>query len=158
MALKIGEDTIDGVRVLSQQLPAMRAMALASRLAKLFGPLASGVKNVSVTNLGALMEGELSAVAPVFGEFLSQLDDEAFMYLVRELLRETQAVGSDGKLVTLRSDEAINDVFNGKLGTLIKVVVWVGRLNFASFTAALPAGVGAPGKGETRPNLSTSPS
>jgi len=116
----------------AQQLPALDALRLAARLARVVAPLATS---------GLKLDQDASALAPVVASMLAQLDGDEVSALARELLKGTLAV-RDGKARTLLGDDAINQAFEGEFKALCAALIWAVQVNFRDFFRGT-AGAGA---------------
>lgn len=113
---------IDGLRVTCTQYPALEQLEHLEVVSRVVGPLLLADLDPDSTNtalfFGAMPKGELPRLA-------------------RVLLRCTSVV-VDGRSIELTSDQAINQVFPGRLGTLVKVVIFAAGLNYGPFFASAP--------------------
>ena len=154
------EDTFtddDGtIRVFCTQHAAMPGFKLMQRLGKALGPAMGQLK-------GLALKDDASAAAPALGALFGALNEDEFEALARDLLSGCMVTGVGPKVVNLNNLENINLVFGGRLLTMLKVMVFAAKTNFADFfkalgTTAKPApSPGAP-DASAPANESTSPS
>jgi hypothetical protein len=104
-------------------IPAMRSLALMSRIAKV----------ASKPFLQQLATGEFNTVTFII-LVSSQLDPETIQDLARESLRSA-TLEVDGKLVELDSDEAINQVFTGQMFALLEATKHAIEVHYGDFFA-----------------------
>lgn len=108
MPAKTETKTIDGLEVTTTQFPAMQAVGLFARLARVDGG----------QNIGKISPDELQS-------------------LIADCLRSTtvtmRPAGGQARLVPLTSQADIDAVFSGSFATLIKTWGWVVDINFGTF-------------------------
>ena len=127
MELRKDDKVIDGITVKTQQFPAMASARLFVKLIKTIGPA-----------LGALMkldpETKLDTLgAETYGAF-KDLDDEAIMALIPQILGGSQATTDDGKVLSLSTNSNIDIVFSGKsIKTMFTAVGFALQVNFRDF-------------------------
>jgi hypothetical protein len=112
------------------QLPAMRAFALLTRLAKVVGPALGALSTLNPdTELDLAGSGLFTA--------LQTLDPKEAEHLILEVLVATEVVIPDatgGRAVPLSKQENINLVFTGKLKLLFQVLGFALSVNFRDFS------------------------
>ena len=118
-------ETIDGLEVKVTQLPALRAFNLLARLGKMLAPLIKAGSKMS-------LDDDVSKLAPVIGEALSQLDDQGASDLAIQILASTSVI-QDGKIKPLNQPELIDSVFTGRMQTMLKTLAFTLKVNFADF-------------------------
>lgn len=133
MPLKIESKDINGLHVTTTQLPALRALNLLTRIGKIIAPILGSMPHVkSVKDLNTI------ALNAALGSLFAQLGEDEAARLARQILVATK-VTVDGKFIELTTDNAINLVFDGRLGDLFSVIGFALEVNFAGF---FPAKVG----------------
>lgn len=124
--LKTEDQEIDGVRCTVVEFPAMYNFKLLAKLAKTLGP--------SLAALGQLNPNtDLSDAGPALRDALAGLDPDEAQRLLVELLKSTSVISTEGKRVELSSQSAIDNMFSGRLLTMLKVAMFAVRVNFADF-------------------------
>lgn len=127
--------TFDDLEVTSQQLPAMRALKLLPRLARLLAPALASLGTGKID-----LQADVSSIANVLSQALEPLDDNQVEALSRDLLADTTVVLTDetGKRrnQTLGSVAAINSVFSGRLPAMLKAMALSVEVNFSDFFPA----------------------
>jgi len=83
----------------------------------------SELKTMNISITPAVVQTAMVAIA---SELVAGTSD------LRDLLNDTFATTPSG-LVCLGEDAHFDSVFNGKMHTLMQVLMWVGKLNFADF-------------------------
>ena len=152
MALNVEIRTIDGLQVRTQQLPAMRSFALFVKLGKIIGPAltkAADLKNLS-------LDMDFKELAPIIGEFFSQIKPGEAEVLAQEILVGTVVVldGSNEELINVG---AIDKVFTGRFLTFMKVMAFALQVNFQDFTNVVP-GMASPSENGDQEKESPQPS
>lgn len=118
MALRSETRTIDGLDVTTTQLPAMRSFVLLGKLLKIAGPA-----------LGELGEANIGKLVSMVAQ---SIDPAELPGLAREVLEQTTVI-SDGRQVQLNSIPLIDNVFNGRLPTLLKVLRFALENGYSGF-------------------------
>lgn len=161
MQLRSETKVIDGTTFITTELPVMRGLVLGARLGKIITPMLSQLRGVDRPKMlaavnafrGDAKDMDLAALGDIF-EALGPAASEAFTkiepiidQLARDMLVSTTAI-VDGVKVELNSDVAINAAFGGQLWTILKVLWWVGMVNFKKKLNAAPVvATSAPAKG-----------
>lgn len=122
MAFRTETKVIDGLEVKTTQLPAMRGLALYSRLGRVDMPVP----------ILATLDRDSSAPLEVG---FSHMPHDEVAALVREILASTHCTHG-GKITPLGSDDAIIRVFSGNLKQLLAVCWFAVQVQFADFFAA----------------------
>lgn len=115
--------------VKTTQLPALRAFKLMARLGKLLSP---SIGQLSGVKFGAKSD----MLAPAFMALFERLDTSEVEDLSIKVLEGTLVV-SDGAARTLSNAPAIDQVFGGRILTLVKVMAFAVEVNFRDFFRAL---------------------
>jgi hypothetical protein len=118
MSVKTETREIEGLTVMSTQLPAMRAYSVFAGLLKIAGPALSGISNVQ--NIGDL---DISALCTGVAENTG---------LALELLASTEVI-LDGRKVSLATEDGVNLVFSGRLMTMLQTLKFALEVNFRDF-------------------------
>lgn len=123
--------------------PAMKAIALQNKLFKMIvPPLAQAIGGItSFSSLRAAVSSNLdgTALAGAVQSLLSNLDEEAFFSLLRELFANiTVAVASDGKARTLvftteQFESTFNALFQCSLVNVYTLAFFVLEVNYPDF-------------------------
>jgi len=153
--LTVEEEVIGGVTIRTQRLNVLRALPLWARVVNLLAPAASCLDRLEkedLTKLRTALDGEpslddLVKLVPAFLPFLASLDGAALVALGRDVLVSTTAtVERNGKptKIDLSREAGIVAAFGTDLGTFLRVLWFVGRVNFASFFAAAGSGDSLP--------------
>lgn len=129
MGQKTEKKTIDGLEFTTTQLPAMKALALGTRLGRALGPALAKASGLAGSQ-------DVAELAPAVAALFSQLDGPEAQALTREIFVATQ-VEFEGKLIPLATTEMIDHVFTGRLGALLSTLRFVLEVNFADFFTAL---------------------
>lgn len=141
--LKHEEKEFDGIKFATTQYGAMRSLELLGKLAKTLGP-AMGVLADSVD-----LEGDdFNRALPYIGVALRDLQPAEMTSLIKEILKGTTATMTENgttKRMDLLDEKDINRVFDGRLSTMFKVVLFALKVNFADF------GFGSAAKKESAP-------
>lgn len=144
--------TIDGIPFYTHPLPVMDGLVLWARLGKMTAPALVKLRGVDREALGALLAklgdvkeldlvlaGDImGAFGPAIVELFRHIDPADLRIVTRQLLQSTTALSP--VKTKLDTDEAIEAVMEGNIGTLMKLLLWVGQVSFRSF---FPAGRGA---------------
>jgi hypothetical protein len=130
MILKPTEKTIDGLAFTVTQFPAMRALILKARLAKVLAP---GLAEILSLFGGKMPEGkaldiDAAALAPAFSALAMKLEPAEFAGLCKDLFGTTFVV-LEGTKFDLDSTEKMDHVFTGRLETLYKGLFLVLQVN-----------------------------
>lgn len=140
--LNKSDKVINGLTVSTVQLPAMRAHRLFWRLGKV-APYVMARVDVSTIQ----WDGGLIGLAPAILELFGRLSVEDSEALMKEILAAT-TVTVDGKAISLTSNEMIDHVFSGKLGSLYETIAFVLGVNYGDFiSGALATQASAPAAG-----------
>ena len=126
MSLKCEEITIDGYRFITTQFTAMRSFTLLGKLAKTIGP-ALGV----LTN--ANPDANIASLAPQLATAMMGMDPEEATKLAAQVLGSTMAITPAGVKHEFSDSTQIDQVFNGRLGRMFKVLGFVLRVNYGDF-------------------------
>lgn len=141
--LEAQTETIDGTAFTISPLPAMKAFLMLQRLGKVLGPalarVAGAVKGDAVDGAGAA-----DALVLLF----SGLPPEELETIVRDLLAGSLVLGEGGKAAPLMTGGAngkgvFDVVFQGRMGTLFKLLAFAIRVNYRDFFDALSGKLGA---------------
>lgn len=112
------------------QLPAMRAFALLTKLAKVVGPALGALSKLDPdTELDLAGSGLISA--------LQTLDTKEAESLVLDVLSGTEAIVPDatgGRAIPLSKQANIDLIFTGKLKLMFQVVGFALQVNFRDFS------------------------
>ena len=118
---------IDGLRFYTQPLPALRAMLLDKKVLALLLPALKGLKDLKVD---AEADIDLGAITEALSESLSSMKDAEMTRLVIDLLSSTTYQGDKAGEANNEITEAIiNQIFQGQLLTLYKVMLEVMKYN-----------------------------
>lgn len=129
MNLKTEAITLDGIVFETTQFPAMRAYGLMAKLLKQLGPAMAILAEVDG-------ETQMSALAPVLGGAMSNVEPVEAQKLLVEILAGTTAQTNDalgGRVVSLGDVKAIDDVFSGRLVVLFQVAAHALKVNYSDF-------------------------
>jgi len=145
------ERTIDGVTVRVTQLPAMKALRLYPRLAKVLGSALRELKldgklgDINVEQVGKMLESIGGTLTP------DELES-----LIQALLGEASVTYTDESgNRTGEFSKVANVAFAGRTMTLMKSALFALEVNFADFWRSLPALQGAGGTVSKSPGLIT---
>ncbi len=123
MALRTESREIDGLLITVTQFPALKALGLATRVAQAIAPaLVNGV--VPTSGVALLFAG---------------MDAEQTVKLSTDMLAGSTA-RVDGREFALIGQAAIDEVFSGRLPTLLKAVMYAVEQNFSDFFDELRSG------------------
>lgn len=122
---------IDGLTVTSTPLPARRANRLLTRLGALIAPLGDLIAGAQ-TGANSFADVDLQGLGAALGGALSQVQGDAADAMITQTLVATTVI-VDGRRVDLSSGEAIDVVFQGRLGTMYKVLGFALEVNFRDF-------------------------
>ena len=132
--------TIDGVKFQFQPLPVLKAARLDKRVLALIAPVLGGFKGLNMdSNMADL---DLEAVARGVALALQTLPDTEFTGLLRECLETVVYLPEGAAPAPLGTEEAMGQVFTGRLDLLYRVVVEVMRFNRFTPFALLELGGG----------------
>lgn len=135
MGQKTEKKTIGELEVTTTQLPAMKALALSTRLGRAIGP--------ALASAAGLDDGmNVSALAPAVAALFTTLDGAEAQALTKEILQSTTVV-HDGKQIHLGDASMIDHVFTGRLADLFAVVRFALEVNFTDFFDALTSAASA---------------
>lgn len=126
MALDTVTREIDGMEVRTTKLPARRALALGTRVAKI------------MVSMSDAERGQAAAIAAA----LTHIEGDEAVKMAADLLAFTSVI-KDGRLVDLNSEAMIDHVFTGHLPTMLKVIMFSMEVNFGNFLDASAKGDGA---------------
>lgn len=129
MGQKTEKKTIDGLEFTTTQLPAMKGLALGTRLGRALGPALAKASGLAGTQ-------DVAELAPAIAALFSTLDGAEAQALTKDILISTQ-VEMEGKLISLNSTEMIDHVFTGRLGALLQALRFALEVNFSDFFTAL---------------------
>ncbi len=135
MGQKTEKRTIGGLEYSTTQLPAMKALALSTRIGRAVGPALAAASGVD-------MGADVAALAPAITRLFASLDGAEAQALTKEILQGTTVV-FEGKHVHLGDTAAIDHVFTGRLGELFTVVKFALEVNFTDFFDALTSAASA---------------
>lgn len=149
MGLKTKELRVGGLRIETTQFAAVQAYRLWARLLPLVAPALArlpSVKSLRVADLGDL---DVAAFMPALAAVTEQLTPDAAESLMLEILAGTEASFTRGKKparLTLSSAAAIDEAFDGDVGSLLKTMKHALEVNFAGFGTGASAEIdsGAP--------------
>lgn len=142
MGVKTEKATIGGLDVRTTQLPAMRAFSLLTKVGRILAPVLSGATALLDSKGNLNLDKDVSALAPVLGEALGALEDQGAAELAAAILVQTSVV-YEGKLLELGQAHHIDLVFTGRLMTMLQVLAWVLKVNYADFIGGAQAFVPA---------------
>lgn len=131
MALKTERREIDGIALVSTQLPAMRSFRLLARLGRALAPAVGALRGVT---LGM----DATVLAPAIAAIFEHLGPDEAVTLALAALQSTVAI-VDGKQVELTSETLLDIAFNGKPLALLGAVRFALEVNFADFFSAAAA-------------------
>ena len=156
------ERTIDGVTVRVTQLPAMKALRLYPRLAKVLGSALRELKldgklgDINVEQVGKMLESVGGTLTPDELESLIQalLGEASITYTDESGI--SQGFGSDtGGRRTGEFSKVANVAFAGRTMTLMRAALFALEVNFADLWRSLPALQGAGGIASKSPGSTT---
>jgi len=156
MTLRSDDRIIDGTRFITTSLPVLDGLVLWAQLGKLAAPALSKLRSVDATGvasvlarlgkleeLDAALAGDIfAAFGPALTELFAKLEPATMRALARSMLASTTAIVDGVKLRFADGDVAIDAAFGDRFGTFMKVLFWVGRHNFQSFSSAPHASIG----------------
>jgi hypothetical protein len=102
---------------------------LGIKLVQLFGPSIVGV-------VAAMDSNDLSKVAEQATVFFAKLTPAEFTSIKRQLLKGAQAKTPDGEFIEV-NDQFTGEAFSGEVGSLMALVAFALKLNFANFFEGL---------------------
>lgn len=118
----------------TQQFPARRALRLMAMLMKQVGPLLAALGGIDDE---MPLETQIATIVPALNDGLMGLDPELADKLVLEILACTSVImpNPDRQVAFSgpRAGDNLDNVFSGELGTLMRVVAWVLKVNFSNF-------------------------
>lgn len=128
--LKTVTERIDDIEFKTTQLPAMQSFTLLAKLTKVAGPI--------FTALGGLKpDADVMELVPMMAVALKDMDPSELTSLALEVLKGTKAVIDDPvrgtRQVDFLSQEGVNVVFNGRLLTMLKVMMHAIKVNYGDF-------------------------
>lgn len=130
--LKTETRSIGDLEVTVTQLPVMRATPLMAKIAKAIAP---ALNRLELGALGSsLATSNVDALVPAFGEMLTRLDEVELMAIARGVLASAVVV-TDGKRLSLNSDEMINLAFEGRGAAFLQTIRFALEVNFSDFFA-----------------------
>jgi hypothetical protein len=129
MGQKTEKKTIGELTYTTTQLPAMKALALSTRLGRAIGPALAEAAGLSG-------DASVSKLGPAVTALFSRLDGAEAQALTRDILAAT-SVEMDGKVIPLGDAAMVDHVFTGKLQDLFAVIRFSLEVNFSDFFAAL---------------------
>lgn len=124
MAIKQLSKTIGGVEYKVTQFPALRAIKVKIRIAKLLSPVIAKIMPAIGNSKGGLGDLDLASLEPAFNSLAEHLEPEEFSALCLILLSCT--IRND---VDLGNETAFNDAFTGRLGEMYKAIWFVLEAN-----------------------------
>jgi hypothetical protein len=130
-SLKTEKREIDGVVLMTTQLPSTRAFRLFARLMRTLAPAAGALRFVT-------LEADITTLAPALGRIFEELNPDDAVALSLAALQST-AVIVDGKQIELTSEAMLDIAFAGKPLMILQAVKFAIEVNFADFFAALAA-------------------
>jgi hypothetical protein len=146
MARKEKTETIDGLKITTVQHPAVAGALMWARILPLVAPalrnLPEGFKFRDVEAMGA------AKLVPAIVAVCERLQGDKLESLMLELFQHTTAIfkrGGKAVNVSLADRDMIDEVFDGRVGTLVKAMKFAIGVNFASF------GLGATSKTSVAP-------
>lgn len=156
MTLRSDDRTIDGIRFLTTSIHALDGMVLWARLGKLAAPALSRMRSTDALKIVAVLQkldkledldvalaGDIfGAFGPALTELFAHLEPQTLVQISKQMLVSTTAICDGVKMELGGNETAIHAVLGDQVGTLLKLLVWVGRHNFKSFRFAPPASAG----------------
>lgn len=141
MGLKHGETTLASdeglpqLTVKTQQLQVMPSLKLSTRLGKLIAPSLAKAEGAIESDAE-----DLSALAPAFAEFFTQLDEKQIDSLVLQVFASTQVQYAHPErgeiIVSLGTLQNVNTAFEGRLDDLLRALWFVLEHNYSGFISA----------------------
>lgn len=129
----VEEKEIGGLRVTTQQLPALRAGRLFWQLGKVAPYVMARIDTSKLAT-----SGEIGNLVPALLQLFERLSVDDAEALMRECLCCTSVVVTDDatgakRKIDLISTEAINGAFTGRLGDMFNTIAFAVSVNFADF-------------------------
>ena len=130
------EREIEGLQVKSQQLPAMRAYKLMTKLGKLIEPVA---RMMTPEIIAGAKAGKFDAMLPVAMAIFAELDEARAESVALDILACTSVIvpgagknGAPGN-VGLQDTKAINLAFTGNLKAMMKTLLFALEVTYKDF-------------------------
>jgi hypothetical protein len=125
MKLKTESVMLDGVLVETTQFAAMRAYGLMAKLAKVLGPAMGVLAEVN-------SETRMEEMGPALGMALANVSPTDAQALLLDVLAGSVAE-VDGRRFDLINQNAIDEVFTGRLKTMFKALGHALKVNYSDF-------------------------
>jgi len=134
MKLKSESTVIDGIELMTTQLPGLDSFELLARLGKLFAPAIGALAPLlgGEGGMDKLLSSDVSTLGPALTLMFAQLGGGEAQSLARAIFVSTTA-RDGGKLIPLNTEGNINLVFSGSVKTLISAMAFVVKVNYADF-------------------------
>jgi hypothetical protein len=145
MGLQTKELRVGALRIQTTQFPAVQAFRLWARILPLITPGLGRLPALRSLKLADLGEFDVGAFLPALGTIVAQLTPDLAESLMYELLSETEVTyPRGGKLAALKlnSQAAIDEVFGGDVGALLRTMKHALEVNFAGFGIGASTGLG----------------
>lgn len=124
----------NAIEFTTTQFATRRSLRLMALLMKQVGPLLAALGGIDEN---APVQTQISQLTPALHDGLMGLDPDQADKLVLEILATTSAqLPNPDRIVTFsgpRAGENLDNVFSGELGTLMRVVAWVLKINYSNF-------------------------
>lgn len=128
---------IDGITFTVTQMPAMKAVTLLTFIGKRLGPALARAVSSAQQALGANMTQEdVVVVAEGVGGLLNALEESDAERLLRDMVFDKTVMQFDGKGAHVKRD-TFDALFQGKVGTVYKLIAFAFEVNYADFLDAL---------------------
>ncbi len=145
-----GQETIDNIQFTVVPFKAIEALRLKSVIMKILipsiGQLFGGIDKLNnKKNSFQDIEIDGDMITKALERLFSELEEDQFISLIERFLKNTICVakiGDKNTSIQLDSEDGINQVFQGKLFTIYKVIVLVLRVNYPDFFG-LVEGIGS---------------
>lgn len=115
---------IGDLKVTIVEYPAMRNLSLVGRLMRICGP--------ALIAAAGDLRADIKTLAPAADILFRNLPPEELQWWARELLEQAWCVVS-GKRVELKSEQAINLVFTGRMGLIFEAMAFSLEVNCSDF-------------------------
>lgn len=125
MALRSETRDIDGMSMTTTQLPALRSLALMTRLSKIIAPALGYLDGLD-------LKSDISALGPALAALFAGLDGEQAQALAREILIASTIV-IDGRMVALSDGTMIDHAFSGKMKSFLGALKFALEVNYSDF-------------------------
>jgi hypothetical protein len=133
--VKTESTTIDGKNVRVVQLPARRALALKTKLIKLFGaPVARLIGSTPLSGVVSQLEKQVNAdtLVPAIEQLVGTLSPEHFFQLILECFASTTVESENGEHLGV-SETSFDVLFSGNLPLMYKALWFTLKVNYADF-------------------------